>query len=131
VPVLLRFVVVYCLFDTVNLVFSCALRGAGDTRFVTVAALSLSWPIMVVPSWLAWYYGWGLFWAWGFATAYVLALGTAMWLRFVQGKWKSMRVIEKAPPAPPEESPEGADRPHTQGVFVTGVGPSFTSTPER
>jgi MATE family multidrug resistance protein len=68
-------------------------------------AVSLSWPIMVVPTWLAWQLGWGLFWAWAFATAYVLALGTAMFLRFVQGKWQSMRVIEKAPPAPPEEPP--------------------------
>ena len=37
-PPLLRFVAVYCLFDAMGLVFSCALRGAGDTRFVTIAA---------------------------------------------------------------------------------------------
>ena len=34
--VLLRFVAAYCLFDSANLVFSFALRGAGDTRFVTL-----------------------------------------------------------------------------------------------
>ena len=31
VVVLMRFVVVYCIFDTTNLIFSFALRGAGDT----------------------------------------------------------------------------------------------------
>jgi MATE family multidrug resistance protein len=97
VPVLLRFVAIYSLFDSMNLVFSFALRGAGDTRFVTVISLALSWPIMVVPSWAAWYYGWGLYWAWTFASVYVIALGFTFMLRFRAGKWKTMRVIERAP----------------------------------
>jgi MATE family multidrug resistance protein len=97
VPVLLRFVAVYSLFDSMNLVFSFALRGAGDTRFVTVLSLALAWPLMVVPTWAAWHYGWGLYWAWTFASAYVIALGFTFLLRFRVGKWKSMRVIESAP----------------------------------
>jgi MATE family multidrug resistance protein len=95
VPVLLRFVAVYSLFDSMNLVFSFALRGAGDTRFVTAVALLLAWPLMVLPTWAAWYYGWGLYWAWTFASAYIIALGVTFLLRFRAGKWKSMRVIEK------------------------------------
>jgi MATE family multidrug resistance protein len=97
VPVLLRFVAVYSLFDSMNLVFSFALRGAGDTRFVTILSLALSWPLMVVPTWAAWRYDWGLYWAWTFASAYVIALGITFLLRFRAGKWKSMRVIERAP----------------------------------
>jgi MATE family multidrug resistance protein len=99
VPVLLRFVAVYSLFDSMNMTFSFALRGAGDTRFVTAVALALAWPIMVLPTWGAWYFQWGLYWAWGFASAYVIALGFTFLLRFRAGKWKSMRVIEAAPPA--------------------------------
>ena len=95
---LLRFVAVYSLFDTMNIVFSFALRGAGDTRFVTIVSLFLSWPIMVLPTWAAWKYGWGLYWAWGFASAYVIALGITFLLRFQAGKWKSMRVIERTRP---------------------------------
>jgi MATE family multidrug resistance protein len=45
-----------------SLVISAALRGAGDTRFVTIAGLALSWPIMVLPTFAAWLWGWGLFW---------------------------------------------------------------------
>ncbi|HWG42895.1 MAG TPA: MATE family efflux transporter [Gemmataceae bacterium] len=94
VPVLLRFVAVYSLFDTMNVLFSNALRGAGDTRFVTWAALLLSWPVMIVPTWAALEYGWDLYWAWAFASGYIILLALTFWFRFHQGKWRSMRVIE-------------------------------------
>lgn len=99
VPLLLRFVAVYSLFDSMGLVFSCALKGAGDTRFVTLAALALAWPLMVLPTWAAWRYGWGLVPAWTFASAYIIALALAFLLRFRAGRWKAMRVIEAAPAA--------------------------------
>jgi MATE family, multidrug efflux pump len=96
---LLRFVAFYSLFDSLNAVFSFALRGAGDTHFVTGAALALSWPVMVIPTWLAWRFGWGLYWAWAFVSVYVVLLGFIFLARFRGGKWKSMRVIEPEPPA--------------------------------
>ena len=37
-------------FDSMNLIFSFALKGAGDTRFVSLVALMLPWPIMVLPT---------------------------------------------------------------------------------
>lgn len=101
VPVLLRFVAVYSLFDSMSLVFSFALRGAGDTRFVTIVALALAWTLMVVPTWAACSYHLDLYWVWGFASAYIIALGLTFLLRFRVGKWKLMRVIEQA--ASPEE----------------------------
>jgi MATE family multidrug resistance protein len=96
VPVLLRFVAVYSLFDSINLVFAFALRGAGDTRFVTIVSLALSWPIMVLPTAAALHFGWGLYWAWTFVSAYVIALALVFLLRFRTGRWKTMRVIEPA-----------------------------------
>ncbi len=96
VEVLLRFVAIFALFDAANLVLSFALRGAGDTRFVTRVALSLPWPVLVVPTWAAWYCGWGLYWAWGFASAYIMLLAVVYLVRFRQGKWRDMRVIEPA-----------------------------------
>jgi MATE family multidrug resistance protein len=79
-----------------NAIFSFALRGAGDTRFVSAVSVALAWPVMVAPAWAAWYFGWGLYWAFGFASAYVIALGLMFLARFRQGKWKTMRVIEAA-----------------------------------
>jgi MATE family multidrug resistance protein len=105
---LLRFVAFYSLFDSLNAVFSFALRGAGDTHFVTGAALGLSWPVMVIPTWLAWRFGWGLYWAWAFVSIYVVLLGFIFLARFRGGRWKSMRVIEPEPPADAATAVEAA-----------------------
>lgn len=96
VPLLLRFVAVYSLFDSMNLVFALALKGAGDTRFVTIISFGLAWPLMVLPTWAAWYYGWGVLWAWTFASTYVVVLALVFLGRFWGGRWKDMRVIEPA-----------------------------------
>jgi MATE family multidrug resistance protein len=94
IPILLRFVAVYCLFDCLNLIFSFALRGAGDTRFVTAVALGLAWPVMVLPTWASWRFGWGLYAAWGFVTLYIIVLAATFLWRFRRGPWRTMRVIE-------------------------------------
>ncbi|MFM7150481.1 MAG: MATE family efflux transporter [Gemmataceae bacterium] len=98
VPLLLRFVALYCLFDCLNIIFAFALRGAGDTRFVTIVAILVSWPIMVLPTYLAWRMHWGLYWAWGFASLYVICLAFIYLIRFMRGGWKEMRVIESHSP---------------------------------
>jgi MATE family multidrug resistance protein len=97
VPVLLRFVAVYCLFDSINIVLSFALKGAGDTRFVTYVSLTLSWPMLVVPTYFAWSERWGVLWAWAFASVYIITQTGVFYWRFRGGQWKSMRVIESAP----------------------------------
>jgi multidrug resistance protein, MATE family len=94
IPVLMRFLAVYSIFESVTIVLSFALRGAGDTWFVTAAALALSWPVMVLPTWFAWQHGWSLDWPWTFASLYVAMLALSLVVRFCQGNWHSMRVIE-------------------------------------
>jgi MATE family multidrug resistance protein len=91
---LLWFVCAYCILDGMNLVFSFALRGAGDTRFVTFVPLTLSLPVLVLPTFVACKLQLSLFWPWTFASLYVLLLTTIYGLRFRQGRWKTMRVIE-------------------------------------
>ncbi|MEJ2586907.1 MAG: MATE family efflux transporter, partial [Deltaproteobacteria bacterium] len=96
--VLMRFVAVFCLFDALNLVFSGALKGAGDTQFImwTVGGLSLG--VMILPVYVAIeILGAGLYTAWVLATTYISALGLTFWLRYRKGKWKRMRVIEERP----------------------------------
>ncbi len=94
VPSLLVCVAVYSLADSINVTFSYALRGAGDTRFVSLLTFMLAWPIMVVPTFVVVRSGGSIYWAWGFATAYIVAMAACFFWRFRSGRWKSMRVIE-------------------------------------
>jgi MATE family multidrug resistance protein len=89
-------VAIYSLADAVNVSFAFALRGAGDTRFVSLLTFALAWPIMVLPTYFVVQSGGSLYWAWMFATAYILAMAVCFWFRFRSGVWKSMRVIEPA-----------------------------------
>ena len=96
--ILMRFVAVFCFFDALNLVFSGAIKGAGDTRFImwTIGALSLG--VMITPMYVAVeVFRAGLYVAWTLATFYICALGIAFMMRYRQGKWKSMRIIEFQP----------------------------------
>ncbi len=112
VPALLRFVAIYCLFDCVNLIFSFALRGAGDTRFVMYVITCLSLGVLALPSWLVVSYGGGLYGAWTCASLYIILLAVVFLLRFRQGTWKSMRVIESVPTRS-EEDMLPSSPPHT------------------
>lgn len=102
--ILMRFVAVFCLFDAFNLIFSSAIKGAGDTRFImwTIAAISLG--IMIIPTYVAIeILGAGIYTAWVLVTLYGCALAFAFMLRYRQGKWKKMRVIESVPGLPENE----------------------------
>jgi MATE family multidrug resistance protein len=106
---LLCFVAIYCLFDTANIVFAAALKGAGDTRFVMIFSVTAHWLLMTLPCWLAIKFQWGpvggLYVAWGFLTLFICILAVGFVMRFRQGKWKTMRVIEQTP-SPPLPLPE-------------------------
>ncbi len=93
--ILLRFVAVYSIFDTMNLVFASAIKGAGDTRYVMVAIVITSALVLVAPTYLGVIVmGWGVMVSWINVSAYVMILSIVFLLRFLGGKWKSMRVIE-------------------------------------
>lgn len=102
IPPLLACAAVYSLADAGNVSFAFALRGAGDTRFVSLLTFTLAWPIMVIPTFFIVQAGGSLYWAWIFATAYIVAMAVCFYLRFKHGKWKSMRVIE--PPTEKEQT---------------------------
>jgi len=94
VVVLLRFVAIYAVFDAMNVIFSNSIKGAGDTRFVLVVSVLTS-PMPVLIAWLGLeFWGAGLLFCWCVITGWVWMLGTIYLLRFLQGKWREMRVIE-------------------------------------
>lgn len=94
VPTLLLFVAFFSLADAINLSFAFALRGAGDTKYVTALTFALAWPLMVIPTAVTVYLGGSVYWCWVFATLHIVGMSVCFWFRFRSGKWKTMRVIE-------------------------------------
>lgn len=92
--VMLRFVALYSVFDTLNLIFASALRGAGDTVRVMLLSLSLGIGILVIPTWLVCIYGGGIYGAWTMLTLFVSVLGLCFLRRFMKGGWRKLRVID-------------------------------------
>ena len=102
--ILLRFVAVYSLFDTMNIIFASAIKGAGDTRYVMFMIVIISSLVLVIPTYVAIVVlDKGIVIAWILISIYAIVLGIAFYCRFLGGKWKAMRVIERASmPLPPE-----------------------------
>ncbi len=90
---LLLFVVLYSLFDAASMVFSFALRGAGDTIFVGAGMLGIALPVLVVPVWITVESGGGVYLAWIFASAFPMTCALVFGLRFRRGGWRSRRII--------------------------------------
>ena len=96
--VLVRLIAIYTLFDTMFIVFSGALKGAGDTRFAMWAQVLMAWIFFVPPVYLVIeYFRAGLFAAWIWVLVYVVALGIIFWLRFRSGYWKTIRMVGRFP----------------------------------
>jgi MATE family multidrug resistance protein len=95
---LLYFVAGYSILDASNIVFTSALKGAGDTRFVLLIVLVAAAFVLVGPMYVACVVlGGGVYVAWSILTVYVVVLAFSFWLRYRAGYWRSMRVIEHTP----------------------------------
>jgi MATE family multidrug resistance protein len=93
---LLRFVAFYSFFDAMAIVFGSAVRGAGDTRFSLVLLAGSAWTLMVLPTAVACiFFESNLVVCWTACSVYVMVVGVGFLLRFLTGRWQSMRVIEE------------------------------------
>lgn len=92
-PKILGIVAVFTIFDSMYLNISFALKGAGDTKFVSFVALVIPWPLMVLPAFLLKDYENAVVWSWWFVALYSFTITSILFWRFKQGKWKSMSVI--------------------------------------
>jgi MATE family multidrug resistance protein len=91
---LLRFVAVYCVFDAMQIIFVGALKGAGDTLFILGVAVTVSAASIGIGLAGEQWFGWQVIGWWCVLTGWICCLGTLYLARFVQGRWKRMRVIE-------------------------------------
>lgn len=108
VIVLLKFIAIYNLFDAFNIIFSNALRGAGDTRYVMYVMLIITVSVLIIPVYIVLFiFKMGIYAGWTIAAVYVVILGFSYFIRFLSGKWKSMRVIEETVIVIPPKMPDG------------------------
>ncbi len=94
-PELLKIVAVFTVFDCMYLNISFALKGAGDTKMVSIIALTVPWPLMVLPTYLIRDLPDAPVYAWWFAALYSLSVSSILVMRFRKGKWKSMSLIQQ------------------------------------
>jgi MATE family multidrug resistance protein len=114
--------------DAFGIIYTGALRGAGDTVWPGLVTAIYSWVFII-----------GLGWAltkvapqlestgpWAASALYVIVYGITMWARFRGGKWRSIRLLhtpeeaaaQVAPlvVAPPETQPDAAILDIAEGV---------------
>jgi len=93
----MRFITAYLVFDGLYIIFSHAIRGAGDTRFAMQAGLVLAWGTLVSPAFIAYYAGASATILWIILVAHVMLAGLLFLWRYRTGRWVHMRVIEEDP----------------------------------
>lgn len=91
---LLSIVAVWGVFDAVSLVYSGALRGAGDTRFVVLVSGGLAW-LFWIPGVLLLYHSGnaGIVDLWLFTSMYVGVFALVFFLRFRTGVWQRIDLL--------------------------------------
>ena len=93
--VLLAMLAAWGMFDTMNVVFLGALKGAGDTRFAMAWLLGTEWALYVPAVALAMVaFDGGILAAWWIQLAYIVLLSAGLYVRWRRGKWMSIRLVE-------------------------------------
>jgi multidrug resistance protein, MATE family len=93
---LLRIISAYLLLDALYMVFSGALKGAGDTRFLMFSIGISSLFCLILPVYFGInHFGMGVQAAWSCVLLFIIVLFLLSAGRYKTGKWKKMLVIEK------------------------------------
>lgn len=101
---------VFQIFDALAITFVGALRGAGDTVWPGVATIILSWLCIVGGGHAVIYLmpDLGGVGPWLGGAAFIILLGSALLARFMQGRWKTMRLVRDHEPETAHAHPEPA-----------------------
>lgn len=92
----LLFILAFMLFDGLFILYSHAIKGAGDTAYAMWMAVGLAWGMFAIPCLVVYMLGGSLWILWGILVVYVIAASVVFCRRYRQGQWQRMRVIESA-----------------------------------
>lgn len=92
--IMLHFLSAYLLFDGTNITYSNVLRGAGDTSFTMWTFAVVGIVFFAIPCLAAFYLKMAWWVLWSLLCFEILLLCIIYTVRYKQGKWTSMRVIE-------------------------------------
>lgn len=89
------FIAMFTFCDGVQMLYVSAIKGAGDTAFAMWGSAILSWVIWIIPSLIAMKFHAPVNFYWGVLVFYTFFIALVFYLRFRQGKWRKMCVIER------------------------------------
>lgn len=103
--VLLLMMAAWGMLDTVNLVISGALKGAGDTRFVMYYSVAMAWGLWIGGELVILFVlQRGIVSAWLWLMFYVIVMALGFLWRYRTGRWKDIELLEKQPTLQPPHS---------------------------
>ncbi|MDR1522631.1 MAG: MATE family efflux transporter [Endomicrobium sp.] len=94
VVILFRFIASSALFEAVGIVFSSAIKGAGDTKFVMQLIIKLALFVSALMYLIVGILKMGLYPCWSVLTIYCILIMFFCYKRYKTGKWKHMRVVK-------------------------------------
>jgi len=106
-------------FDAMCIIFSGALKGAGDTRFPAMMSILYGWLVFLPASLLMTrVIPWGIAGAWGGATLFIIVLGVTLFFRWHRGAWEKIDIFRKTPYEPAQYTEHPA--PYEPGEEISG-----------
>ncbi len=92
--VMLRLTVIYLITDVLLVIYSGALRGAGDTKFIMFASIASHWFFLALPSALAvYFFKSSVITVWIIFIVFSIILAILYIYRFYCGNWKKIKMI--------------------------------------
>lgn len=87
---------IFQVFDALGITFIGALRGAGDTIWPGIATLILAWSFLFGGGTYMVHYQpqLGSMGPWIATAAYIMLLGLAVSVRFISGRWKTIKLVQ-------------------------------------
>jgi MATE family multidrug resistance protein len=106
---MIRLASVYVMVEAVVVVFSGALRGAGDTVWAMCISLSIHWVILPIPIVMMHVLGTSPESAWTALVCAFMLLSGLFYFRYRTGRWREIRVVQPIPVGGDHEFHEPAD----------------------